>query len=181
MKQWVIRAFLAISLFGGTNANAALIYEFTDSRSSDVLALMTLDTNVGDLTHLNITSFTFTAAGDAIFNLAAFGDFATRFEDTANGVFIDDGTGTLFNPGNALVFIETPFADLGVYGPGQDGLGLFFMIGGGASIQFFTRDNVTPSYIDRSGEWTRVGTVNEPSIAALLLLVLCGLRLRQRS
>ena len=171
MKKYLSAFTLLFSLLTSTIANAGLIYNFVDETTSETIAIIDLDTNVGQLTHNNILSFNFTDEGNAIFGLGL-DDLSDKFYRTSNGSFEDNGSGVLVNPTSSLVFVSTPYGDLGYEGPEPDFITLYFHLkSNGSSIVFSTRDT-SNFYARVDGDWVNASTVNEPTSLVLFSLVL---------
>ncbi|MCG8689982.1 MAG: PEP-CTERM sorting domain-containing protein [Minwuiales bacterium] len=163
-------------LFAGPGAaHAALMFQFEEDGTGDILATMTLGSDTGPFDHSDITAFAFTAAGDAIFGIGV-GPFTPLFERTRSDGFTVAADGGLRFVSSSS-FVQSPQVDF-VGGTKLDLLELGFRFGDIESIGL-DRDRSGAGTGDRTfilseGSWVPADAADVPA-PAMLPLLLAGL------
>ena len=160
-------------LFAGPGAaHAALMFQFEEDGTGDILATMTLGPDTGPFDHSDITAFAFTAAGDAIFGIGV-GPFTLPFERTRGDGFTVAADGGLRFVSSGS-FVQSPQVDF-VGGTKLDLLELGFRSGDIESIGL-DRDRSGAGTGDRTfirseGSWVPADAADVPAPATLPLLL----------
>lgn len=169
--SWMGCAVMLSVAGASAEAGPAASYHFMEEGSGDILATMDL-AGPGPYEHTDITDFSFTAEGDAIFGLGV-GSFPEPFASTTNGMF-EDIDGKLVTPSGGVVFVSTDFQDF-IGGPQVDYVQSTFGFSDSPSRITLGIDS-NDQVIEARGLWM----VPAPGAAALLGLAAVGALRRRR-
>lgn len=160
--------FMAILLSHTADTHAALVYEFVQQGTGDVIAYWELSSLPAG--HEEVLSLTFTPIGETMFGLGE--TYAGEFDGWVQNKATDDGMGGLGDDeGNMILpsifdLEDVPISSLAV-GANETTMNLRYGNGAGEDRIWYSFDS--PGSIIADGDWRLVG-VPEPSTFVLAVL-----------